>query len=71
MLWLGLIRLGYAERAEELVDRITGAVAAQGLREYYNPYTGQGMGAIDFAWSALVMELVEPDERAVGSYLQQ
>ncbi len=69
LVWLGLVRLGYDEQAQVLVTRISGAVRSQGLREYYNPYTGQGMGAIDFGWSSLVMELIDPDPRARSSYL--
>jgi Mannosylglycerate hydrolase MGH1-like glycoside hydrolase domain len=59
--WLGLVRLGYAEQAAGLERRIGAAVAAAGLREYYHPSTGAGMGATDFAWSSLAMELTEPD----------
>lgn len=70
MVWLGLIRLGYAEQAGELTRRLTAAIAREGLREYYNPRTGDGMGARDFAWSALIAELIEPDSRAAGSYLE-
>jgi hypothetical protein len=33
----------------------------EGLREYYDPYTGGGMGARDFAWSALALELADPE----------
>jgi hypothetical protein len=44
-------------------------VAAHGLREYYNPFTGTGMGATDFAWSSLVLELLEPDPGAAHSHL--
>src|SRR5437588_5795900 len=51
LMWLGLTRLGYAEHAAELAERVAGAVAARGLREYYSPYSGRGMGAVDFAWS--------------------
>ncbi len=69
LVWLGLTRLGYAEQAEELVRRVSGAVASAGLREYYDPYSGHGMGALRFAWSALVMEMVEPDPRASQSCL--
>jgi glycogen debranching enzyme len=68
LLWLGLARLGYPE-ARELERRVATAVRDAGLREYYDPYTGAGMGARDFAWSALVLELVEPDGRAARSYL--
>ena len=35
------------------------AVLGAGLREYYDPRTGAGMGARDFAWSTLVLELVD------------
>jgi hypothetical protein len=69
LVWLGLLRLDYDDAAAQLVQRVGGAVAAQGLREYYNPYTGQGMGAIDFGWSSLIMELTSPDPRARTSYL--
>ena len=41
----------------------------EGLREYYHPRTGSGMGAVDFAWSTLVLELAGRDPRAHSSYL--
>jgi hypothetical protein len=68
LLWLGLVRLGYPQ-ADELASRMEAAVLGAGLREYYDPRTGAGMGARDFAWSTLVLELVEADERAAASYL--
>jgi hypothetical protein len=69
MVWLGLRRLGYREQADELSRRIIETVAREGLREYYHPRTGAGMGAMDFAWSSLVAELVNPDPRADHSYV--
>jgi hypothetical protein len=69
LLWLGLLRLGYSEQAEALRVRLAGAVTSSGLREYYDPYDGHGMGAAQFGWSALIMELTEPDPRAGSSYL--
>jgi hypothetical protein len=71
LVWLGLVRLGYETQAEELAGRVGGAIAANGLREYYNPHTGEGMGAVDFGWSTLVMELIAPDQRADRSYLAE
>ena len=68
-MWLGLIRLGYDQPAAELGQRLADAIAAVGLREYYDPYTGTGMGAVDFGWSTLVLELLDPDPRARISYL--
>jgi hypothetical protein len=58
LLWLGMRRLGYDEAAGQMADRLAHAVARAGLREYYQPFTGEGMGAIDFTWSALIMEML-------------
>ncbi len=60
LVWLGLRRLGYEREAERLADGVIGAVAREGLREYYDPRNGKGLGAKDFAWSALVAELADP-----------
>ena len=69
LLWQGLLRLGYDDQARELALRLGHTVLRSGLREYYNPHTGAGMGASSFAWSALVTELVDPDPLAATSYL--
>lgn len=58
--WLGLRRLGYEAEARRLAGGVVGAVAREGLREYYDPRDGRGLGARDFAWSALVAELADP-----------
>jgi len=60
MVWLGLRRLGYEREAERLADGVIAAVSREGLHEYYDPRNGRGMGAKDFAWSALVAELADP-----------
>jgi hypothetical protein len=60
LLWLGLRRLGYEQAAQHLADSLIATVAREGLREYYDPRTGKGLGAKDFAWSALVAELADP-----------
>jgi hypothetical protein len=65
--WLGLVRLGYEEQADQLAERVAGAVAGGRLREYYNPHTGAGMGARDFAWSSLVLEMIQGDRGAARS----
>jgi hypothetical protein len=70
LVWLGLVRLGYDERAAELAGKVAAAVESRGLREYYDPYSGRGMGAVDFGWSALVLELTDPDPTAARSYLE-
>jgi hypothetical protein len=44
-------------------------VLREGLREYFNPLTGEGLGATDFAWSNLILELADPAPEAAASYL--
>ncbi|HST68230.1 MAG TPA: hypothetical protein VLI94_01070 [Solirubrobacterales bacterium] len=60
LVWLGLRRFGYEAEAERLAAGVIGAVAREGLREYYDPRSGKGLGAKDFAWSALIAELADP-----------
>jgi hypothetical protein len=69
MVWLGLRRLGYEAEAERLAAGVIGAVAREGIREYYDPRSGRGLGARDFAWSTLISELADPDGAAAASYL--
>jgi hypothetical protein len=69
LIWLGLRRLGYTEQAEQMVAGLLGAVRREGLREYYDPRDGSGLGATDFAWSALIAELADPDPAAERSHL--
>ncbi|MDX6635697.1 MAG: hypothetical protein QOF06_1900 [Solirubrobacterales bacterium] len=60
LVWLGLRRLGYEAEAEKLAGGVIGAAAREGLREYYDPRNGKGLGARDFAWSTLIAELADP-----------
>ncbi len=59
--WIGLRRLGYHQEAEALAAGLIGAVEREGLREYYDPRDGTGLGAVDFAWSALIWEMADPE----------
>lgn len=69
LLWLGLVRLGYPAEAATLARGIEHAVLQSGLREFYDPHDGRGGGASNFAWSALALELLEPDPGACSSHL--
>lgn len=45
----------------DLVKRTLGLVERSGFREYYNPQTGEGLGARDFTWTAaLVLDWLRP-----------
>ena len=67
MVWLGLLRLGYEREAEQLAMGVIAAAAREGLREYYDPRDGTGLGAKDFTWSALVAELADPRPLQIGA----
>jgi hypothetical protein len=41
----------------------------EGSREFYEPFTGEGLGAEEFGWSTLIAELAQPDPAAAKSYL--
>ncbi len=66
LIWRGIVRLGYEQQAAMLARAITETVAREGLREFYDPHDGRGMGATDFAWSALALELTDPANAAAG-----
>jgi glycogen debranching enzyme len=57
LLWLGLARLGYADEADHMAGALSAVIRREGLREYYDPNTGEGLGAVDFAWSGLILEM--------------
>lgn len=52
----GLTRLGRDAEAWHVVDRTAALVQASGFREYFNPLTGEGMGAREFGVSTIVAE---------------
>ncbi|HTI32157.1 MAG TPA: hypothetical protein VL422_00685, partial [Miltoncostaea sp.] len=55
----GLMRAGRDDAARQLAARTARLVARHGMREYYNPITGEGLGAHRFATSAVVVDAVE------------
>jgi hypothetical protein len=69
LIWIGLQRLGREPEAMEMTRALASAVARERLREFYEPYGGEGLGAVDFGWSSLIAELVDPDPAAANSYL--
>ena len=52
-----LRRHGYPDIADTIKTRTLQAIAQSGFREYYQPYTGQGLGAQNFGWSTLALDL--------------
>jgi len=57
-LYWGLRQHGFDDVAHELARRSIELVARSGVREFYDPLTGEGEGAEDFAWTTLVLDLI-------------
>jgi hypothetical protein len=66
LVWRGLVRLGYDDEAAAIARAIVDTVSREGLREFYDPRDGRGMGAEHFAWSALALELLDPRNATAG-----
>jgi hypothetical protein len=54
-----LRELGYADEAARIAAGIVDAVDRSGLREYYHPHSGDGLGARGFSMSALVADMAD------------
>jgi hypothetical protein len=52
--WLALLRWDRTEEAGRLAGRAQGAARASGWAEYWDPETGEGLGAIPQSWTAVV-----------------
>jgi glycogen debranching enzyme len=57
-LYWGLRAHGRNDVASDLVERTVRMMASSGIREFYDPLTGEGQGARDFGWSTLVLDLI-------------
>ena len=64
LVWRGLELSGEHALADELAAAMTTLVAGAGFREYFNPLTGEGLGARDFSWSAaLILSVLDHTSR--------
>ena len=57
-LYWGLRQHGFVDVARELAARTVAMQSIGGIREFYDPYTAAGLGATDFGWSCLVLDLI-------------
>ena len=53
----GLRRHGYLELADTIVAKSQECIEMSGFREYYHPYTAEGLGARNFGWSTLILDM--------------
>lgn len=52
-----LRRHGYGELADTIVARSHECIDKSGFREYYHPFTAEGLGASNFGWSTLILDM--------------
>ncbi|MBI2954791.1 MAG: hypothetical protein HYY30_10795 [Chloroflexi bacterium] len=55
----GLRLHGRDDIADELVSRTVKMVLKSGFWEFYNPFTGEGLGAPNFGWSTLAVDMAD------------
>ena len=52
-----LRRHGYGELADTIVARSHECIDKSGFREYYHPFTAEGLGASNFGWFTLILDM--------------
>jgi len=57
-LYWGLRAHGRGDVASRIVERTIEMIDRNGIREFYDPRTGDGEGARDFGWTTLVLDLI-------------
>lgn len=55
----GLLRYGFHGEAQKLYRDSLRLLRQSGMREYYDPLTGRGHGALGFTWGGLVLDMHE------------
>jgi len=56
-IYKGLMNYGYDDIAKEIRQKSIALLTKSGFREQYNPLTGEGVGARDFTWGGLVLDM--------------
>jgi len=63
LLWLAQLRSGRTEQAAALAEQTVAAATGSGWAEYWNPDTGQGLGAVPQSWTGLVLAMADGQDR--------
>jgi glycogen debranching enzyme len=58
-LYHALRKQGSQQQAERLRRSLWKLLEQSGFREYYDPFTGEGHGAREFTWSALLIDMLD------------
>ena len=58
-----LLENGHEDSARKLTKTVRDLITKSGFREYYHPFTGEGMGARDFTWAGLILDMIAKESR--------
>lgn len=56
-IYKGLLNYGFNDIAKQIKKSSLELVEKGGFREYFNPQTGEGLGAKNFTWGGLVLDM--------------
>lgn len=54
----GLLNYGFTDIAKQIQQTSRELIQKSGFREYYNPITGEGLGAHNFTWGTLIEDMM-------------
>lgn len=57
-IYKGLLRYKMNDLAKKVAQSTLELLEKNGFREYFNPLTGKGMGAKDFTWGGLILDMI-------------
>ncbi len=57
-IYKGLLNYGFKDVAEEIKKSSLNLIQKSGFREYFNPQTGEGLGAKNFTWGGLILDML-------------
>lgn len=63
LIYLGLRRYGYTDLASQLAHKTVELARLSGYREFYDPLTGQGLGAHSQSWLALLADIIAEERQ--------
>lgn len=58
-IYKGLLNYDFIDIAKQIKESSLELLQKSGFREYFNPFTGEGLGAKNFTWGALVTDMNE------------
>lgn len=56
-IYKGLVRYGMVDEAKKIYNASRVLIEKSGFREYFHPETGEGIGAENFTWGGLVLDM--------------